>query len=225
MAERQARNKDSLKNLALGTNDDELFGDSEGAGQKDGSEHEADDESDEPDDEPDEPDDEPDEADADAEEEADGEPPSSEKPADSEPARRPFPELSEVEPLFAQGRWGEVCELLGPPERAEDLPPSLGLLYATARKEHEPEEASDANPVAIRAMAALLGTSPESQTAVIVAKRILRQNPASWSSRAAPAATARISIILLTIIIGAVVGWVLGPSGVRFDEFLREVLR
>jgi len=200
MAERSARNKDSLQNLASGTTDDELFGSASASEFDDGG--------------------------ADDDEQAEQAPSSTpDEPDRPGSAAREIPSLKEVEPLFAQGRWADVCDLLGPPERAEELPPELGLLYATALKEHDPEGAPEANPVAIRSVAELLGVRPDSQTAVIVAKRILRLNPASWTSRSAPAATARVSIIILTVLIGAVVGWFLGPEGVGFGELVAAALR
>jgi hypothetical protein len=217
MAERAKADKESLKNLAFNAADDEIFG-----GADDGQ----------PADRPDEDADAADDAERDAAAAADEEDDDAAGTQDRRAKRAPSagktdadPRLAEVEPLFAQGNWQRVCELLGPPERADELPAPLALLYATARKEHDPEQAAEANPLAIRSMATLLGVPADSQTAVIVAKRILRRNPAAWAVRAAPPAPTRVVLILATVVLGAVIGWLLGPSGIQLDEVLREALR
>ena len=46
----------------------------------------------------------------------------------------------------------------------------------------------------------LLGLPPESQAAVIVAKRILRRNPAAWMTRAAPPAHTRVAVVVATFL-------------------------
>jgi hypothetical protein len=126
--------------------------------------------------------------------------------AEPAPAARD-PRLAELEPLFGRTAWKEIADKLGPPEQAEALSPQLALIYALARREAAGEgSAAGANELAIRSMASLLGVAPTSATALVLAKRLLRQNPAGWRTRPAPPAKLSLVIILLGIALGVAAG-------------------
>jgi hypothetical protein len=126
------------------------------------------------------------------------------------------PRLAELDPLFARTAWGEIAERLGPPEKAGELPPALALIHALARREAAGEEsAGDATRVAIAAMAALVGVAPDSAAALVLAKRLLRQNPAGWRTKPAPPARFSIPIIVVGIAVGAAVGWFVSLGSIR----------
>jgi hypothetical protein len=128
------------------------------------------------------------------------------------------PRLAELEPLFARTAWGEIAERLGPAEKAAELPPALALIHALARREAAGEaSAGDATRVAITAMAALLGAAPDSMAALILAKRLLRQNPAGWRTKPAPPARFSIAIIVLGLAVGAAVGWFASLGSIRLS--------
>lgn len=127
------------------------------------------------------------------------------------------PRLEAIEPLLASGAWEEICKRLGPPDQAGKLPPTLGLIYALARREMAGEAGStQANELAIRCMAGLFGVSAGSATALVLGKRLLRRNPAAWRSTPAPPAKISTLIIFVAIVIGAAVGWYLNRGALRF---------
>jgi hypothetical protein len=131
------------------------------------------------------------------------------------------PRFAEIEPLLSSSSWLEILKRLGPLEEAGRLPPTLGLIYAIALRESAGEKsATPANVLGIRCMAAIYGVAEESSTALLLAKRLLRQNPASWRTTPAPRARFSALIIAVAIVIGAGVGWLLGFGPFNFD-FLR----
>lgn len=115
--------------------------------------------------------------------------------------------LAEVEPLLAATRWEGVVEVLS---KQETLPPPLALVYAIALKERGAE--GDPERLAIRAVAALLCVPENSETALVVAKRLLRTNPVSWQRRRAPSAGVSIGIALAVAVLGALLGFLAGPG-------------
>lgn len=117
-------------------------------------------------------------------------------------------DLAEVEPLLATGNWDAVIEALS---RRDTLPPPLALLYAVALNERGGK--GDPHGLAIRAAAALLCVPDTSETALVVAKRLLRTNPVAWQKRSAPSAGFSIFIVLTVAIVGALVGFLVGPGG------------
>jgi hypothetical protein len=121
------------------------------------------------------------------------------------------PRLGEIEPFLRAGDWDAVLTKLGPPDQAGKLPPTLGLIYALARKEKEAsgkvEGKIDATELAIRCTAGLLGVANDSALALVIAKRLVRSNPISWQKRPAPPARVSAFIILVAIILGSLVGW------------------
>lgn len=135
-------------------------------------------------------------------------PPAAEPPPSVAPPSAPVdPRLAELEPLFGRTAWKEIADKLGPPERAAELPPALALIHALALREAAGEgRAAGANELAIRAMAELLGVAPTSATALVLAKRLLRQNPAGWRTRPAPPAKLSLVIILVGVALGVAAG-------------------
>lgn len=126
------------------------------------------------------------------------------------------PRLTDVDPLLATGSWRKILELLGPPEAIERLPPTLGLIYAVALRESAGDaSATPANELAIRSMAAIYGIAPESAAALVLAKRLLRQNPAAWRTKPAPPAKYSVLIIVMALAIGAGVGWWLSMGSIH----------
>ncbi|MEP7122499.1 MAG: hypothetical protein ABJE95_16375 [Byssovorax sp.] len=118
------------------------------------------------------------------------------------------PRLTELDPLLSSGAWGEILKVLGPPEAIEKLPPTLALIYAVALRESAGDRsATPANELAIRSMAAIYGIAPTSTTALVLAKRLLRQNPAAWRTKAAPPAKFSVLIIVVAVALGLGVGW------------------
>jgi hypothetical protein len=118
------------------------------------------------------------------------------------------PRLADLDPLLSTGSWRKILELLGPPEAIERLPPTLALIYAIALRESAGDaSATPANELAIRSMAAIYGIAPGSTTALVLAKRLLRQNPAAWRTTPAPPAKFSVLIIVIALACGAGVGW------------------
>ena len=125
--------------------------------------------------------------------------------------------LIELEPLLARGDWAGILALLGPPEKAVELPATLGLVFALAQREAVGDRsATPANVLAIKCMAAIYGVSPDSATALVLAKRLLRQNPASWRTAPAPSAKFTIALIVVVILIGVTAGSYLSLGSFRF---------
>jgi hypothetical protein len=143
------------------------------------------------------------------------EPVSREAPKDETPESAPpasltarDPRFARVEPLIGRNAWREIVDLLGPANEAGDLPPSLVLVLALAQRELAGEgSAAGANALAIQSMAALLGVPAESHTALLLAKRLLRQPPAGWRAKPAPSARVSLLIVAVGIAAGAAVGW------------------
>jgi hypothetical protein len=118
------------------------------------------------------------------------------------------PRLAELDPLLSHGAWAEILALLGPPEALEKLPPTLALIYAVALRESSGDaSATPANELAIRSMAAIYGVAPNSTTALVLAKRLLRQNPAAWRTKPAPPAKFSVLIIVVAVVLGTAAGW------------------
>lgn len=128
----------------------------------------------------------------------------------------PDPRLAELDPLLSRGSWREILALLGPPEAVETLPPTLALIYAVAQRESSGDaSATPANELAIRSMAAIYGIAPGSTTALVLAKRLLRQNPAAWRTKPAPPAKFSVPIIVVALAFGAGVGWWLSTGSLH----------
>lgn len=118
------------------------------------------------------------------------------------------PRLAELDPLLSRGSWREILVLLGPAEAVEKLPPTLALIHAIAQRESAGDaSATPANELAIRSMAAIYGIPKESTTALVLAKRLLRQSPAAWRTKPAPAAKLSALIIAVAVAFGLGVGW------------------
>ncbi len=124
--------------------------------------------------------------------------------------------FADLEPLFARNAWREIVERLGPADKVAELPPALALIYALAQREAAGEgSAAGATELAIKSMAALVGVAADSDTALVLAKRLLRQNPAGWRTKPAPPARLSVLIILAGIALGAAVGWFASLGSLR----------
>jgi len=131
-----------------------------------------------------------------------------------------------VERLLVANDYQAICDLLGPASRAKKRSPALVVLYATAHKELDLEDPDNqVNFMAISAMASLLGVDGDSHTALMLAKRMLRTNPLALRERPLPRAPARVAMIIFGLMVGAVVGWLLGPGNVQLAEIINAVFR
>lgn len=129
------------------------------------------------------------------------------------------PRLAEIEALVDRSAWKDIADKLDPAAKAGDLPPALALLHALALRETAGDEAGPrATEVAIRSMAALLGVTPESPAALVLAKRLLRKNPASWRTRPAPSARLSVALVVLAIVVGVAAGSFLSLEAFRSVE-------
>lgn len=123
------------------------------------------------------------------------------------------PRFAEIDRLLARSAWKEIVERLGPPDKAAELPPSLGLIYALARREAAGDaSAAGATELAMSSMAALLGVAPSSEAALVLTKRLLRQNP--WRSRPTPTKLS-VPLIVLGLVVGAAVGWFVSLGSIK----------
>jgi len=145
-----------------------------------------------------------------------------EEPEAREPEAReptpppPDPRFAELEPLIARNAWGDIAERLGKDGDAGTLPPALALVYALARRESAGEASSPGSTeLAIRSMAELVGVPPQSGMALVLAKRLLRQNPAGWRHRPAPPPRLSAAIIIIGVLAGAAVGWFVNFGSLR----------
>jgi hypothetical protein len=135
------------------------------------------------------------------------------------PASTPIrdPRFAQVEPLVGRNAWRDIVERLGPANEAGELPPGLTLVLAVAQREAAGEaSAAGANALAIQSMADLLGVAPGSHTALLLAKRLLRQPPASWTTKPAPPARFTALIILFGIALGVAAGRLVSLGSIRF---------
>jgi len=122
--------------------------------------------------------------------------------------------FAEVEVLLGRNAWREIIELLTPHHASGGLAPGLTLVLALAQREAGDASVS-ANTLAIESMAELLGAPPSSHVALVLAKRLLRQPPASSRSTAAPPARYTIPIVVVAIALGAAAGWFANPGAFR----------
>lgn len=114
--------------------------------------------------------------------------------------------------LVSMGDWDGVLRTLGVAEDPSKLPPNLGLLWAIARREKlNPDDPKvvEVTAVASRCAAALMGIHETSSIAPMVAKRILRRNPVSWTKAPAPTAWVSAFIMIAALIVGSGIGWIL----------------
>jgi hypothetical protein len=127
------------------------------------------------------------------------------------------PRFREIDPLLGRNAWQEIVDRLTASRDAGELPPGLGLILALAERELAGEgSAAAANAHAIESFAALLGVSARSDTALILAKRLLRQPPAGWRTQATPPARVSVPIIVIGIALGVAAGWFASLGSFRF---------
>ncbi len=116
------------------------------------------------------------------------------------------PRFERLEALLDANDWKAIGKELGTVEIGT-LPPNLGLVAALARSENKKEGDPDAVGIAIRCMAGLLDVEEGSPIARVLARRLLRKNPASLRQRPAPPARTSMFIVLATLVVGGAVGW------------------
>jgi hypothetical protein len=133
------------------------------------------------------------------------------------------PRLAPLEALLDKNDWQRVYAELGAVEGATPLPPNLSLVASIAAYEVAKEGDSAAVSAAIRAMAALLGVAENSPIARVLARRLLRKNPARITERAAPPARTSAIIVVIALLIGGGIGLVVaGASPVELVKALLE---
>ena len=119
-----------------------------------------------------------------------------------------------VERLVDEGNWEGICAMLGPSDKAAELPPHLAIVYALARAESNPEDASVVE-IAIRSTERAHGLPEGSPIARVIAKRLLRRSPREWRKRSAPRGYISILIVCLTLVLGGGGGFWLRTTKVQ----------
>lgn len=115
--------------------------------------------------------------------------------------------LAQVERLVGANQWAGVCALLAPErDAAEQLPPSLALIYAVALKESDPTT-RDADRRAIQAVANLLGIPHGSALALVLGKRLTRRR--HWGETPAPSKAVSAFVLVGGLAIGGLIGWMI----------------
>jgi hypothetical protein len=111
--------------------------------------------------------------------------------------------------LIEDGEYQKVCDLLGPPERAESLEPTMRVLYLIARGElGEGAELADLPHLAMETCGELLDMPPRSRASRLLAKRLLGLSSAHIRGRM-PAAQHRFGLVAAAVVVGLVVGWLI----------------
>jgi hypothetical protein len=132
----------------------------------------------------------------------------SEVPDDERPSEVPGERrLAGVDLLIERGAWKDIRDKLAAGEAADDLPPALALVYAIARREAGGEDGG-ATPLAIKSMAALLGVAEDSAAALVLAKRLLRQNPVAHLARKGASTARTLGVVAVALVVGVLVGLV-----------------
>ncbi len=127
----------------------------------------------------------------------------------SMPKEQQFDVLGE---LVSMGDWDGILRTLGAGEDPSKLPPNLGLLWAIARREKlnpDDPKVAEVTAMATRCTAAVLGLHETNSIAPMLAKRILRRNPASWTKAPAPSAWVSAFIMIAALVVGSGIGWIL----------------
>jgi len=122
------------------------------------------------------------------------------------------PRITEIEPLVKGNDWRGVARVLGELDATGKLPPNLGLVAAVAHNETSKDANDDARALAIRCTASLLGMKEDSEVVRVLARRLLRKNPASelrLRERPAPPAKTSALIVLAMLVVGGGLGWFL----------------
>lgn len=114
--------------------------------------------------------------------------------------------------LVSMGDWDGILRTLAVGEDPSQLPPNLGLLWAIARREKmNPDDPNVAavTAVATRCTAAVLGMTEVNSIAPMLAKRLLRRNPVSWTKTPAPSPWVSAFIMIAALVVGSGIGWIL----------------
>ena len=126
--------------------------------------------------------------------------------------------LATAEPLFTQGRWRELRQVLTAKNADPGkLSPVLALLYAIALKEDTTVSAEEsqkplaqAETLGMNVVSRVFGLPEQSAAVVLITKRLLRRRPLDWKQKP----PARISLLLAfsALLVGALVGFLLHPK-------------
>lgn len=152
-------------------------------------------------------------------------PPVSDEPAedtarshtDVDPSRHKLSH-KDVAELLERGKYQQVCDMLGPAERAEELPPILVLMYIVARGELDQGPAlADLPHLAMETCGKVLDSPASSRVSRLMAKRLLGLSSADVRGRM-PATAARIGLIVGALVLGVVVGWVIHAAFPGFSR-------
>jgi hypothetical protein len=114
--------------------------------------------------------------------------------------------------LVSTGDWDGILRTLGASADPAKMPPNLGLLWAIARREKmNPDDPNVAavTAVATRCAAAVLGVHETNSIAPMLAKRILRRNPVSWTKTPAPSPWVSAFVMIVALVVGSGIGWIL----------------
>lgn len=114
--------------------------------------------------------------------------------------------------LVSTGDWDGILRTLGAGEDPSKLPPNVGLLWAIARREKlnpDDPKVAEVTAMATRCTAAVLGLHETNSIAPMLAKRLLRRNPVSWTKAPAPTAWVSAFIMIAALVVGSGIGWIL----------------
>lgn len=126
--------------------------------------------------------------------------------------------MATVEALAEQNQWDKIKTFLAPAYAKGDLAASLSLVFAIALREAEPRDAKsddtvDAEKIARVALGSMLGVGPGAQVVGIAAKRLLRRH---WARTPAPSNRTSFLIVVGAVLLGALVGFLIGPARDHF---------
>ncbi len=114
--------------------------------------------------------------------------------------------LESIEAHVTHGEWADVAREVAACGPEDALPPKLALLYAVARKETPgADDKGDADALAIRALASLLGMPESSAIAIALGKRLVRRPPAA--RREAPPPRTSALLIAAAFAVGIACGY------------------
>lgn len=116
--------------------------------------------------------------------------------------------------LLERGEYEKVVELLGPPDRAAELSPTLALMYIVARGELDEGAAlADLPLLAMETCGKLIDMPARSRASRLVAKRMLGLSNADVRGRMLTRPV-RIGLVAVGLFLGLALGWLLSAGEV-----------